>query len=95
MASRRRLKKEINNICYDLISECLTFQHFHPTVHDEEIAGIIEDILKQREDYLSRINKPDGKDNPVLVKKHFRAITDDMLNKTIPLLDKLKEPSSK
>ncbi len=89
MANRRELKKSIHEISGELISECLTYQHFHPDIPEEKINSIITEIISHRNDYLVRANKPDGKDNPALVKKHYREIFNDIQNKTIPLLDKL------
>jgi hypothetical protein len=90
MASRRELKKDIHFITFELISECLVYKHFHPETPDEKIDTVIENIIRHRNDYLSRVNKPDGKDTPSLVKKHYRSIIDDLKNKTIPLLDGLE-----
>ncbi len=89
MASRRDLKKDIHGITFELISECLVYHHFHPEVKEEKINSIIEEIVTHRNEYIARSNNPDGKDNPALVKKHYRAIIDDIKNKTIPLLDQL------
>ncbi len=90
MASRRELKKNIHYISFELISECLVFLHFHPKTADEKINNIIAEIIRHRDDYLSRANKPDGKNNPALVKKHYRAIIEEIRDKTIPLLDQLQ-----
>jgi hypothetical protein len=89
--TRKDLKKNIHYISFELISECLIYRHFHPDVPDAKIDGIIEEIIRHRDDYLSRVNKPDGKDNPALIKKHYRAIVEDIQKKTIPLLDQLQE----
>ncbi|MGF1587356.1 MAG: hypothetical protein ACFCUM_18705 [Bacteroidales bacterium] len=91
MPSRKDLKKNIHYISFELISECLIYRQFNPDVPDEKVDAIIEEIIRHRDEYLSRTNKPDGKDNPALVKKHYRAIVDDIKNKTIPLLDQLQE----
>jgi hypothetical protein len=90
MASRRELKKSIHNISDELISECLTYRHFHPDVPEKKIDDIISLIINHRNEYLVRANKTDGKDSHTLVKKHYRAIFDDIRNKTIPLLDRLE-----
>ncbi len=91
MASRRELKKDIHCLTFELISECLVYQHFHPEVKEEKINNIIEEIISHRNEYIARVNRPDGKENPALVRKHYRAIIDDIKNKTIPLLDKLQD----
>jgi hypothetical protein len=90
MASRKELKKSIHNISDELISECLTYRHYHPDVPEQKIDEIISLIITHRNEYLARANKPDGKDSRELVKKHYRAIFEDIRNKTIPLLDQLE-----
>ncbi len=89
MASRKELKKDIHSITFELISECLVYKHFHPDTPDEKIDSIIENIILHRNDYLSRANKPDGRNDRALVKKHYRSIISDIKDKTIPLLDDL------
>ncbi len=91
MTSRRDLKKDIHCLTFELISECLVYQHLHPEVKEEKINAIIEEIITHRNEYIARVNHPDGKDNPALVKKHYRAIIDDIKNKTVSLLDQLSE----
>lgn len=91
MASRRELKKNIHYVCFELISECFIYKHFHPEYPDEKINSIIGQIIAHRDNYLSRANKPDGSENPSLVKKHYRSIIEDIRNKTIPLLDQLQQ----
>lgn len=91
MASRRELKKDIHYISFELISECLIYKHFHPDIPDEKTDAIIEEIIRHRDGYLARVNKPDGKDNPALLRKHYRAIIEDIKNKTVPLLDQLEK----
>jgi hypothetical protein len=91
MPSRKELKKNIHYITFELISECLIYRDFHPDTPEEKVDAIIKEIIRHRDEYLSRANRPDGKDNPALLKKHYRAIIEDISTKTIPLLDKLQE----
>lgn len=73
MASKRQLKKSINNLTYDLVSECFTYRHFHPEKNNEAINEIIQDLVKTRNDLIAKVNQiEDGS------KKSYQAIVDDM-----------------
>lgn len=92
MASKRILKKDINYLTYELLTECFTYQFFHKESKPESISEIASGILENRNDLISRINHIDGKDNPKLVKAHFNKIRKDFENSVTSLekLEKLK-----
>jgi len=90
MAKVRFLKKDINFITGELVSECLTYQFFHPESSVEKITDIIGEIVNNRNDLFNRINNFSEKKNPRLVKKHFSEIRKDF-EKSVALLDKLVE----
>ena len=88
MASKRLLKKDINYLTFDLIAECFTYQFFHKDLNPEMVDEIAGGILDNRNDLVARINHVDGKENPKLVKAHFRKIREDF-SKSVEMLDKL------
>jgi len=90
MAKVRFLKKDINFITGELVSECLTYQFFHHEVPVEKVSDIITEIVENRNDLFNRINNFGEKKNPRLVKKHFSEIRRDF-EKSVALLDKLVE----
>jgi hypothetical protein len=55
MASKRILKKSINNLTYDLVSECFTYRHFHPD-QNAGINEIIQDVVKTRNGLITKVN---------------------------------------
>ena len=88
MASKKKLKKSINNLTYELISECLTFKHFHPEVESDKIDAVMRKILETRNDLVARINNPDGKDNVKINRQHYNSIQQDM-NSLVDTMDEL------
>jgi hypothetical protein len=90
MASRKNLKKDINYLTFELLTECYTFQYFHKDSNPETINKIATEILDNRNDLISRINHIDGKLNPKLVKAHFNKIRKDY-EKSVEELDKLEK----
>jgi hypothetical protein len=78
MASVRQLKKDIDNQVFELISDCLLYIGLHPDKKYDEIAGIIEEAVGLRNDLIARVNNPDGKDDPKIVRKHYQAVLTDL-----------------
>ena len=89
MASRRRLKKDINYLSFELLAECFTYQYFHENADREAIDSVAATILDNRNDLVSRINHIDGKENPKLVKAHFNKIKQDV-SKSVEALDNIE-----
>ena len=77
MASRRKLKKTIKFVSFELITDiylrCLMSKNFD----DQNIDNLVVDIMSLNREYTLRANCPDGKDNPKLVKAYFRKLFND------------------
>jgi len=95
MASRKELKKDIEFLVSEVVSECYTYMYFHPEKNQEKIVEIIGEIIGIRNDLITRVNHPDGKDNPKLVRAHFNTITKDLKEKVIASLDKIGKLETK
>ena len=79
MASIKELKDEINYLTYDLINECFTFKILHPG-KDGAVDNVIRDIIKLRNELISRTNHPEDKNDPKKLKAHYRKIHEDLGN---------------
>ena len=91
MASKRDLKKDIDYLTYEVIADCYTFMQLYPGKQDDKVIAIINDTVAMRNDLFARINHPDGKDNPKLVKEHFKKIRQDLLVKIDDAFQKLSK----
>ena len=80
MASVKNLKKDIDNLIFEVISDCLIFTGLYPDNKAEDVSGIITDAVTLRNDLIARTNNPDGKDNPKIVRKHYQTIKADLLS---------------
>ena len=78
MASRKRLKKDINYLCFEVISDCYNYNYLHPENKDQVIE-IIKNIIVSRNNLIARVNHPDGKDNPKMVKTYYKSIFNDLI----------------
>jgi hypothetical protein len=95
MASIRDLKKDIDYLIYEVISDCFTFSQLHPEIKPDELSAIISDAVDFRNDLIARVNNPDGKDNPKIVKSYYQKVGKDLLSGVDKLFSRLSELSGK
>lgn len=90
MASKRLLKKSINNLTYELVSECFTYRHFHPELN-AGINEIIAGVVKTRNELIAKVNQaPKDKTE---VAAYYREIVTDM-QAMVNQLDKIEKIKS-
>lgn len=80
MASRKRLKKDIDYLCFEVVSDCYNHNYLYPE-NQEKVMEIIKDTIIARNQLIARVNHPDGKDNPKMVKAHYKSIFNDLVSK--------------
>lgn len=78
MANKREIKKDIDYLTFEVISDCFTFGALHPESHEEEISGIISDAVILRNDLMGRVNSNIKGENPKAVRAHFNMIKKDL-----------------
>ena len=93
MASVRDLKKDIDYLLFEVISDCFAFSEVHPGTKTEEVAKIINDAVDLRNDLIARVNNPDGKDNPKIVKAYYKTVNKDLLEGIDKLFTRLSDLS--
>jgi hypothetical protein len=91
MASIRELKKDIDYLIYEVISDCFVFSDLHPEIKSDELSAIISDAVDLRNDMIARVNNPDGKDNPKIVKAYYKALEKDLLTGVDKLFSRLSQ----
>jgi len=77
MASRRKLKKTIKFVSFELITDIYLRCLKSKDVDDQKIDNLVVNIMSLNREYVLRANRPDGKDNPTLVKAYFRKLFSD------------------
>jgi len=90
MASRRKLKKDIDFLTFEVISDCYNYIYLHPG-NEEKVMEIIKETVANRNNLIARTNHPDGKDNAKMVKAHYKAVFTDLINNTDSSFTKLSE----
>ncbi|HZK03454.1 MAG TPA: hypothetical protein VFC94_03500 [Bacteroidaceae bacterium] len=87
MANRRLLKKNINSIIIDLITECLFYQDMVPNADVKAADDIIRELLSINNDFLSRVSHTE-KGN---AKAYYRALTSSFNKEIVKITDKIAE----
>ena len=89
MANIRDLKKDINNLCFEVISECAIFQYYSSSLFFENVQEIIEESVELRNELIFKVNHPPLTEDKKAVKAHYRSIVDELFEKTIALIERL------
>ena len=79
MANVRHLKQEIEFMTSQLIGDCIDFLEKFDDKKDKTVLSIIEEAVLLNNTMLDRACHPDGKDNPKLVKEHYRKLKTDFI----------------
>jgi hypothetical protein len=95
MASVRELKKDIDYLVFEVISDCFTYSNIHSDNKSDELSTLISDAVEFRNDLIARVNNPDGKDNPKIVKAYYKSVEKDLLTGVDKLFERLSALSSK
>lgn len=88
MASRRALKKSINNLTFELVSECYTFKLFHPEKKHDKTDETMQNLVQMRNVLINKINNVIDKHDYKKNRKHFRGIVKE-LNTMVTLMDSI------
>jgi hypothetical protein len=89
MPSIRKLKKNIDYLIFEVISDCFTFGTLHPDDKAEEVSGIIADAVSLRNDLIRRVNNPERSDDPKTQRSHFQLVEKDLFIGTDKLCNRL------
>lgn len=95
MASLRNLKKDIDYLVFEVLSDCFIFSSIHPDNKTDELSTIISDAVAFRNDLIARVNNPDGKDNPKILKSYYKTVEKDLITGVDKLFDRLSSLSKK
>jgi len=95
MASVRGLKKDIDSLIFEVISDCFVFSGVHPDNKTDEVSAIITDAVSFRNDLIARVNNPDGKDNPKILRAYYKTLEKDLLSGVDKLFNRLSSLTKK
>ncbi|MDM8003423.1 MAG: hypothetical protein QUS66_11045 [Bacteroidota bacterium] len=89
MASIKSLKKDIDFLFFELLSDCFMVSSIHEGPKKAEVQDLIEEAVGMRNEFIDRANHPDGKDNPALVKAYYASLRKELFTKVNEYFEKL------
>jgi len=90
MASVKRLKKDIDYLVEEVVTDCYLSIYFHSD-KKEEIVGVMNKAVELRNDLFARVNNPAEPHNPSLVATHYAQVRRDMFTGIDALFTQLSE----
>ena len=87
MANLRRIKKDIDFLVEEVISDCCTFMYLYPNKKREEAVQIIVDAVALRNKLFAEVNNP--QENPK--KAYYKAINQELLTGVDTLFQKISD----
>lgn len=79
MASKRDLKKDIDMLMSMVLNDCFYVLEYNNKVDAQAVMKIAGDIIAKHRDFRLRVNHPNGKDNPKLVKEYYNDLAAEVL----------------
>ena len=79
MASVKNLKKDIDLLMSLVLNDCFSVLEYNEKVEKEEVLKIAGDVIQKHRELRLRVNHPDGKENPKLVKSYYNKLISDAL----------------
>ena len=76
MASKKLIKKKINVLTGELLTECFAFVHFYPETKSKQVSETMWAIVHTRNELLSRINRKIPKEESV--RSFYRNVKTDI-----------------
>ena len=72
-----------------VLNDCFSVLEYNEKVEKEEVLKIAGDVIQKHRELRLRVNHPDGKENPKLVKSYYNKLISDALKETDAALERL------
>lgn len=95
MANIRNLKKDLNWLTQEVITDCLVYLDVNPTQDETPVAEIINTMISKHQELITRINKPTSGIDSKEVKKMYNEIVKDLFEISNGSFEKLSKLSRK
>jgi hypothetical protein len=79
MASIRSLKSDIHFLTSELVTQAYLSKVLFKVMDDETLSKFVLQALKFNESFIAKVNHPDAKKNPKMLKAYFLKVRKDMV----------------
>ena len=83
--NRRKLKKNVNYLCGELLAECVALVQYE-SVSQESVGSVMESILMMQADIISRISHVE----PGSHRLFFKKLREDLEQRTSEIIDDIQ-----
>ncbi len=87
MANRRTLKKQMRYVLSELVNECMICNMLIPAFTDTKMDSIIGDVMEMNNEFIKRINAPEGTKNVAVTKKFYGDLIMDFNKQVNDVID--------
>jgi len=91
MAKIKDIKKDISYLTEQLLLDSLEVSEVADESNKQKVLDIIIEIASFHNELIGRVNHPDGKDNPKLIKAYYSKIITDLLEGSDKIYEKLNK----
>ncbi len=95
MANKRDLKKDLNWLSHEVISDCLIYLEINPDANEKSVAKIIDKLIVHRKEAFTKINEHTSQLTKKEVKNKFNEIVKDFFNTADSCFEELSKLSKK
>jgi hypothetical protein len=86
MTSKRKLKKEINEICTVLLAECFAKLIDSENCNEENVDSLLKSIMTMNDDYTRRISHPEP---GMPATKYYKKLREDLVAHICDIVDQI------
>ncbi len=95
MANKRDLKKDLNWLTHEIISDCLIYLEINPDKEEKPVAQIIDKVIRHRTDAFKKINENISSLSKKEIKNKYNEIVSDFFNQADSCFEDLSKLSKK
>lgn len=80
MANCRNLKKDINYLVNEVVSDCLAYMFIHPEKNKEKAMDIVELTIEKRNQLIAKVSQAKKEKDPKKLKQMFTQLKKEMFD---------------
>lgn len=95
MAKKREIKKDIEYLVSEVVSDCYAYLYINGDKNRDKVIDIISKAVDKRNEMIQRINNPSKEHNSKQLKAYYKTIYNEMLESVDAAFTELSKLSAK